>query len=81
MKAMLIHFIVIKNSFVMQRHLQKLLLLLAFLVPWVANAQTLTVANGTATNTYVPIYGFYLDANQHNQVVYPSSMLTDMSGG
>ena len=51
----------------MQKHLQKLLLLLAFLVPWVANAQTLTVANGTATNTYVPIYGYYCDEDQHNQ--------------
>ena len=64
----------------MQKHLQKLLLLLAFLVPWVANAQTLTVANGTATNTYVPIYGYYCDEDQHNQMVYPSSMLTDLSG-
>ena len=64
----------------MQKHLQKLLLLLAFLLPWVANAQTLTVANGTATNTYVPIYGYYCDEDQHNQMVYPSSMLTDLSG-
>ena len=64
----------------MHKHLQKLLLILAFLLPGVTNAQTLTVANGTATNTYVPIYGYYCDADQHNQMVYPSSMLTDMSG-
>ena len=66
----------------MQKHLQKLLLLLALVlaVPWATNAQTLTVANGTATNTYVPIYGYYCDADQHNQMVYPSSMLTDMDG-
>ena len=64
----------------MQKHLQKLLLILALLLPGVTNAQTLTVANGTATNTYVPIYGYYCDADQHNQMVYPSSMLTDMSG-
>ena len=66
----------------MQKHLQKLLLLLALVlaVPWATNAQTLTVANGTATNTYVPIYGYYCDEDQHNQMVYPSSMLTDMDG-
>ena len=66
----------------MQKHLQKLLLLLALIlaVPWTTNAQTLTVANGTATNTYIPIYGYYCDADQHNQMVYPSSMLTDMDG-
>ena len=64
----------------MQKHLQKLLLLLAFIVPWVANAQTLTVANGTATNTYIPIYGYYCDMDQHNQMVYPSSMLEEMDG-
>ena len=66
----------------MQKHVQKMLLLLALIlaVPWAMNAQTLTVANGTTTNTYIPIYGYYCDADQHNQMVYPSSMLTDMDG-
>ena len=47
--------------------------------PWAMQAQTLTVANGTETNQYVPIYGYYTDAAQHNQVLYPGSMLTSMT--
>ena len=41
-------------------------------------AQSLTVADGTETNQYVPFYGLYVDEAQHNQVLYPSSMLTTM---
>ena len=37
------------------------------------------------TTTYVaevlPIYGYWHDASQHNQMIYPASMLTDMTGG
>ena len=40
--------------------------------------QTLTVADGTATNEYVPIYGYWADAAQHNQVIYPETMLDNM---
>ena len=47
----------------MQKHLQKLLLLVAMMVvPWITQAQThytLQVGNGTATNAYVPDYGYY----------------------
>lgn len=58
------------------------LLLAAFMaVPIGASAQdTLTVANGTTTNSYVPIYGLWLDANQHNQVIYSGGDLEDMVG-
>ena len=45
-----------------------------------AQDNTLTVANGSETSTYVPLYGTYADAQQHNQVIYPASMLTDMVG-
>lgn len=41
---------------------------------------SLTVADGTITNSYIPFEGLYLDANQHNQIIYPSSMLTPMLG-
>lgn len=41
---------------------------------------SLTVADGTTTNSYIPFEGLYLDANQHNQIIYPSSMLTPMLG-
>ena len=41
---------------------------------------TLTVANGTGTNSYVPFNGYYLDMPEHTQIIYPASMLTDMIG-
>ncbi|MCR4965894.1 MAG: fibronectin type III domain-containing protein [Bacteroidales bacterium] len=44
------------------------------------SAQSVIVANGTVTNSYIPFYGFYLDDAQHNQVIYPESMLTDLVG-
>ena len=41
----------------------------------------LTVADGSSTNGYVPMYGLYLDEAQHNQIIYPESMLGDMVTG
>ncbi|MCR4931608.1 MAG: hypothetical protein K5918_04135, partial [Bacteroidales bacterium] len=62
--------------------IKRLLLIAALCVPWVTQAQTqITVADGTATNTYVPIYGYYCDEDQHNQVLYPASMLAQMGQG
>lgn len=56
-------------------------LLLAMLAPGLLKAQsTLTVADGTATSGYVPIYGYYMDAAQTTQMLYPDSMLTAMRG-
>ncbi len=43
--------------------------------------QTLTVADGTSTNSYVPVYGLWLDNYTRAQVVYPETMLTNMVGG
>ncbi|MCQ2284430.1 MAG: choice-of-anchor J domain-containing protein, partial [Bacteroidales bacterium] len=42
--------------------------------------ETLTVAEGNATNTYIPVYGLYCDAYLHSQIIYPESMLQDMVG-
>ena len=39
-----------------------------------------TVANGTQTNNYLPIYGWWYDNLQINQMIYPSSMLTNLNG-
>ena len=36
---------------------------------------TFVVANGTATNSYLPVYGTWMDENQHNQFIYPASLL------
>jgi hypothetical protein len=59
-----------------------MMLLLTLLVPWAANAQeTLTVHDGTATNSYVPIYGYYADAYLKCEMVYPAAELEDMADG
>lgn len=70
-------------QFVMKKQLQQLLLLLAFLmVSWVMQAQVnLTVHDGTSTNAYVPVYGFYTDAYLNCQMLYPASELVEMTGG
>ena len=44
------------------------------------SAQSVTVADGSSTNSYIPVYGLWLDASQHNQIIYPESMLTDLVG-
>ena len=36
-----------------------------------------TVCDGSATNEYLPVYGFYFDADQTNQMIYPASMFTN----
>ncbi len=57
------------------------LLLMAIAVP-LAQAETLTVANGrTTTNDIVPIYGYYYDTGFKTTVVYPATMLSEMNGG
>ena len=52
----------------------------AMLLPLMASAQTVTVADGTGTNSYVPVYGLYTDATQRTQSIYPQSMLSDLNG-
>ena len=40
-----------------------------------------TVCDGTATNEYVPFWGYYFDDNyQIDQMIYPESLLTDLVG-
>ena len=43
--------------------------------------EELTVHDGTATNGYVPVYGFYADAYLKSEMVYPSTELSDMVDG
>ena len=58
----------------MQKFLRTLAFVALMAVPWVVNAQnTLTVADGTVTNVYVPVYGYYGDAYLHCQYIYPAS--------
>ena len=44
------------------------------------SAQSLTVANGTQSNYYIPFYGYWMDEAQHNQIIYPASLLTNLTG-
>ena len=62
------------------KFLMPLVAIVALALPWNVGAQTLTVADGTATDEYVPIYGYYCDAEQHNQMLYPADMLDSMDG-
>lgn len=39
-----------------------------------------TVANGSVTNTYLPVYGIWYDAPQKNQMIYPADLLADLIG-
>jgi len=57
-------------------------MLAVMFLPFALNAQTmyLTVADSTATNSYVPVYGNYMDDPLGCQSIYPESMLTDMIG-
>ena len=65
----------------MKKALQILMLLAAVTMSAGLRAQgTLTVCNGTDTNEYVPIYGYYADDEQTSQMIFPASMLTSMQG-
>ena len=38
-----------------------------------------TVHDGTTTNSYVPVYGFYVDAYNKDEMVYPAAELSEMA--
>lgn len=66
----------------MLKRLRSFALAVAMLLPFAAQAQnTLTVADGTVTNQYVPAYLFYFDDFTRSQVVYPATMLAEMAAG
>ena len=66
----------------MQKFLRTLMLAAVMLLPMASHAQTmyLTVCDSTASSDKVPFDGYNADADQHNQMIYPASMLTDMDG-
>ena len=66
----------------MKKMLQMLALAVLIALPprAVATSDTLTVANGTATEAHIPLYGYWADYDQHNQIVYPASLLSAMVG-
>ena len=65
----------------MRKFLRSFVMLALLAVPFVTQAQsTLTVADGTTTNEYVPFYGYWADAAQDDQMIYPATDLTAMIG-
>ena len=65
--------------------MKKLLLLWLTLLLGLSSLQvsaqdTLTVANGTITNSYVPVYGLYMDDYIRTQIIYPESLMADLVG-
>ena len=54
-------------------------LLLAFV--GIARADVLTVNDGSTTNSYVPVYGFYADSYLKCEFVQPAADLADIAGG
>lgn len=65
----------------MKRKRLLLMLLMALVAPWAANAQqTLTVSNGTDVSPCVPIYGQYVDWGTKTEFIIPAIMLSDMNG-
>ena len=44
-------------------------------------AGELTVHDGTATNSYVPVYGYYCDSYLKSEMVYPAAELSSMANG
>lgn len=45
------------------------------------NAAVLTVNDGTTTNEFVPVYGYYVDNYSRSQFIIPASELTTMQWG
>ena len=59
------------------------MLLMALFAPWAAAQNTVTVCDGTETNDYVPVYGYYLDSDQiWSEFILPSSTtgLSELTG-
>ena len=70
------------NSTRRGRHCFALLVLMAIIAPAsVLGQETLTVHDGTTTNGYVPLYGYYADAYLKCEMVYPAAELAEMAGG
>ena len=63
--------------------MKKLFTLIALAaMAFAAQADVLTVAEGTGEAQYAPFYGFQMDAiGSISQVIYPADMLADMNGG
>ena len=58
-----------------------IMLLIALMAPWAAMAQSpLTVYDGTNNSEKVPFDGYNADSDQHNQMIFPATALSEMNG-
>ena len=48
---------------------------------FVLGPKDLTVYNGTSTNQYIPMYGYYFDDYTKSECIIPATQLTSMVGG
>lgn len=67
----------------MKRYLAILWILLAAIISTTTDGyaqMSATVADGSNTNNYIPIAGQYADGIQHQQVIYPGTLLSDIMG-
>jgi len=64
------------------KKLYSLIIMLTLLcMSWTAKAQTLTVYDGTATSSYVPVQGLWADAYLKCEFVIPADSLAEMANG
>ena len=54
---------------------------LALAIPLAVGAEEVTVCDGEESTEYLPIYGYYGDVAQHNQMIYPASELGNLPSG
>ena len=57
------------------------LLTLAMAIPPAWADETIVCDGGSTTTEYLPVYGYYFDYAQHNQMIYPASELQDLPSG
>ena len=70
----------------MKNIINKILFVIVLTVVAVASggkvwSASLTVYDGTATNQYIPMYGFYFDDFTKSECIIPASQLSAMNGG
>ena len=65
----------------MKKKVFSLMMMLLLAVTGFVRANELTVYDGTATNGYVPVYGYYADAYLKAEFVMPAAELTAMANG
>lgn len=73
-----------KDFFILRKSKLLLFTLLAMLVGGVspAWADELTICDGSATNTYVPLYGYYADTEgSKSEFIIPKDIVEDLAGG